>query len=456
MTTKENNNEISPPVSEEQPAKPTEPKARKLLTPEEIQKRKKMLIYPLMVGVFLLAIYLIFAPSKADREKRQVEQGINIEIPQVIGDELLDDKEEAYKKADNEQKEAERQSTMGALSDFFGITQKANNRSEEWELVAEPDYRSGSQSDIQHSATAYRDIQHTLGNFYQDNSGYEAMQQQIIDLQAQLNERNTTEAKDDDVQKQLLLMEKSYEMASRYMPQGNNSNALSFAATNETIVEKSFSDVDEKTERSEPQFSVLAEKKQVVSALYQEVSDSVFIAEQMQERNRRFLSARVNNNETPDKNTLRVSVHETVTLKDGETVRLRLLEPARVANLLIPKNTLLTAFAKIQGNRLTLSVTHIEQQEQIISVNLSAFDLDGQPGVFIPNSEEMNAVKEVVAGMGQSAGTSFTFSASAGQQLASDAGKGVMQGASQYLNKKMREVKVTLKSGHKLFLIQNK
>ena len=345
---------------------------------------------------------------------------------------------------------------MGALSDFFGITQKANNRSEEWELVAEPDYRSGSQSDIQHSATAYRDIQHTLGNFYQDNSGYEAMQQQIIDLQAQLNERNTTEAKDDDVQKQLLLMEKSYEMASRYMPQGNNSNALSFAATNETIVEKSFSDVDEKTERSEPQFSVLAEKKQVVSALYQEVSDSVFIAEQMQERNRRFLSARVNNNETPDKNTLRVSVHETVTLKDGETVRMRLMEPARVANLLIPKNTLLTAFAKIQGNRLTLSVTHIEQQEQIISVNLSAFDLDGQPGVFIPNSEEMNAVKEVVAGMGQSAGTSFTFSASAGQQLASDAGKGVMQGASQYLNKKMREVKVTLKSGHKLFLIQNK
>lgn len=456
MTMKEKNNEIPPPVSEEQPAKPTGSKARKPLTPEEIQKRKKMLIYPLMVVAFIGVMYLIFAPSKTDKEKAETGKGLNVEIPQVIGDELLDDKEEAYKKADNEQKEAERQSTMGALSDFFGITQKANNRSEEWELVAEPDYRSGSQSDIQHSATAYRDIQHTLGNFYQDNSGYEAMQQQIIDLQAQLNERNTTEAKDDDVQKQLMLMEKSYEMASRYMPQGNNSNALSFAATNETIVENSFSDADEKTERSKPQFSVLAEKKQVVSALYQEVSDSVFIAEQIQERNRYFLSATENAHETPDKNTLRVSVHETVTLKDGETVRLRLLEAARVANLLIPKNTLLTAFAKIQGNRLTLSVANIEQQGRIISVNLSAFDLDGQPGVFIPNSEEMNAVKEVVAGMGQSAGTSFTFSASAGQQLASDAGKGVMQGASQYLNKKMREVKVTLKSEHKLFLIQNK
>ena len=112
--------------------------------------------------------------------------------------------------------------------------------------------------------------------------------------------------------------------------------------------------------------------------------------------------------------------------------------------------------AKIQGNRLSLSVTSIEHRERIISVNLSAYDLDGQPGVFIPHSTEMNAVKEVVAGMGQSAGTSFTFNSSAGQQLAADAGKGVMQGASQYINKKMREVKVTLKSGHKLFLMQHR
>ena len=100
-----------------------------------------------------------------------------------------------------------------------------------------------------------------------------------------------------------------------------------------------------------------------------------------------------------------------------------------------------------------LSVTSIEHRERIMSVNLSAYGLDGQLGVFIPNSEEVNALKETVAGMGQSAGTSFTFNSSAGQQLAADAGRGIMQGASQYLNKKMREVKVTLKSGHKLFLI---
>ena len=176
----------------------------------------------------------------------------------------------------------------------------------------------------------------------------------------------------------------------------------------------------------------------------------------MQKRNRSFLSATETADDIPLKNTLKVSVYETVTLKDGETVRLRLLESARVANMLIPKNTLLTAVARVQGNRLSLSVTNIEHSERIVAVNLSAYDLDGQLGVFIPHSLEVNAAKEIAAGVGQSAGTSFTFSSSAGQQLAADAGRGLMQGASQYFGNKMREVKVTLKSGHKLFLMQNK
>ena len=85
-----------------------------------------------------------------------------------------------------------------------------------------------------------------------------------------------------------------------------------------------------------------------------------------------------------------------------------------------------------------------------------AYDSDGQPGVFIPNSLEVNAAKEIAAGMGQSAGTSFTFSSSAGQQIAADAGRELMQGVSQFFGNKMREVKVTLKTGYQLFLVQNR
>ena len=44
------------------------------------------------------------------------------------------------------------------------------------------------------------------------------------------------------------------------------------------------------------------------------------------------------------------------------------------------------------------------------------------------------------------------ISTDAGAQIASDLGKGVIQGVSGYVAKKMRTVKVTLKAGHRLLL----
>ena len=44
----------------------------------------------------------------------------------------------------------------------------------------------------------------------------------------------------------------------------------------------------------------------------------------------------------------------------------------------------------------------------------------------------------------------------AGAQLASDLGKGLIQGTSQYIAKKMRTVKVHLKAGYKVMLYQDR
>lgn len=110
----------------------------------------------------------------------------------------------------------------------------------------------------------------------------------------------------------------------------------------------------------------------------------------------------------------------------------------------------------MQGNRLRLQVQSIAYKEQLLGVKLTAFELDGQEGVFIPGSDEMNAIKEVASNMGSSAGQSFTFSSSAGQQIMADMGKGILNGTSKLLSKKLKEVKVTLKAGHLLYLVQEK
>ena len=120
----------------------------------------------------------------------------------------------------------------------------------------------------------------------------------------------------------------------------------------------------------------------------------------------------------------------------------------------LPRNTVLIAQSTIDGNRMKLHVTSVEHAGRILAVKL--FDLDGQEGLSIPGSEEVSALKEVGAGVGGIIGTSFTFASSAKDQLIAEAARGVMQGASQLLQKKLRTIKVTVKSGHRLFLVQAK
>jgi len=55
--------------------------------------------------------------------------------------------------------------------------------------------------------------------------------------------------------------------------------------------------------------------------------------------------------------------------------------------------------------------------------------------------------------MGTQMGSSITITDDAGSQLAADLGRSAIQGASQYISKKMREVKVTLKVNYKVLLL---
>lgn len=84
------------------------------------------------------------------------------------------------------------------------------------------------------------------------------------------------------------------------------------------------------------------------------------------------------------------------------------------------------------------------------------YDSDGQAGIFIPGSMEIDAAKEIGANMGSSLGSSINISTDAGAQLASDLGRGAIQGISQYISKRMRTVKVHLKSGYRVLLYQKR
>ncbi|MDE8712264.1 conjugative transposon protein TraM, partial [Phocaeicola vulgatus] len=92
-----------------------------------------------------------------------------------------------------------------------------------------------------------------------------------------------------------------------------------------------------------------------------------------------------------DRNTKPACVYGAQSVTDGQAVRLRLLEPMAVADRIIPRNAVVVGAAKIQGKRLAIEITSLEHDGTIIPVELEVYDTDGQPGIFIPNSMEMNA-----------------------------------------------------------------
>ena len=244
-------------------------------------------------------------------------------------------------------------------------------------------------------------------------------------------------------EEQVALLEKSYQLAAQYTS-GENS------AARETS-DKAPGKADGKADIVPiGQVSV-----PVVSSLSQPMSDERILAGLSESRNRGFATP-VGNGGTAEKNTIRICVHGDQTIISGQSVRLRLLEAMRVGRYVLPRNTLLTGEGRIQGERLGIEILQVEYDGNVIPVELTVLDSDGQAGIFIPGSTEANAVREVAANMGQNLGTTISITnQSAGDQLLSELGRGAIQGVSQYISKKMREEKVHLKSGYGLMLYQN-
>ncbi len=98
--------------------------------------------------------------------------------------------------------------------------------------------------------------------------------------------------------------------------------------------------------------------------------------------------------------------------------------------------------------------TSVECEGSIYEVELQVYDSDGQEGINIPQSMESDALHEIGANMGSTMGSSINISTNTGAQIASDVGRGLINGVSQYLTKKLRTVKVHLKAGYRVMLHQ--
>lgn len=427
-----NENGTTVPQADGKPKKEDKPKRE--LTPQQVQQRRKMIVFPLMFLAFAGCMYLIFAPSGKEDVNVESVGGFNADIPLPAEDGIIADKQKAYEQAVISRKQ---QDKIQSLQDFgFTLDDDTEEPQEEINLMPEEDpkpQRGGGTS----SRAAYRDINRQLSTFYETppvDEEKEELKRQVAELTDRLKQQqNATPTADD----QMALLEKSYELAARYMNGGQGQVAQV--------------PVTGGIERKPDAVAVQAIRETTVSGLQQPMSDADFIRAYSQPRNYSFNTA-VGTGYAMGKNTVAACIHQDQTLVDGQAVKLRLLEPMQAGNIVVPKNTLVAGTAKVQGERLDILVSSIEYAGNIIPVELAVFDTDGQKGLSVPSSMEQEAFNEAMANIGSGLGTSISFAQSAGQQVAMDVTRGLLQGTSGYLAKKFRTVKVKLKAGYKVML----
>lgn len=152
-----------------------------------------------------------------------------------------------------------------------------------------------------------------------------------------------------------------------------------------------------------------------------------------------------------DQNTVSAVIHETQTLINGATVKLRLLDDIFINGTLIPKNNFVFGMASLSGDRLVIKITGIRYRKSQYPVQLSVFDIDGMDGIYIPGAIARDVAKQSVDRAIQD--ISFeNMNPSLGYQAAS-AG---IEAAKSLFSKKVKLIRVTVKAGYQVLLRDEK
>ena len=382
----------------------------------ERQRKRKVLLFTAILGcIFFVVLWFIFRPAPV--KPQEGAAGINTSVPDGKAQATVGDKRKAAEQLRSEEQQQRRMMTLGDNS--FSLLDDGLKPAEEPAPADNPALRASE---------ANRAMQRQVQGFYaapQRNTEVEVLKEQVAALQSQLDaERQQPDP--------LELAEEQYKLARKYLGDGT-------AADEESGPPK---------QRRDSRLSVMrpVQEGEVEASTLNPRADFTV------ERNLGFLTAAggVAHADIP---SVKVCVAQTQVIRAGSTVQLRLLEAVRIDDTVIPRNTPLYGLATISGMRLQVTVSSVEYGGRIFAVEAVAYDMDGQPGLNVPNSRERTALKEALASVGQTAGTSVNVTRSAGQQVLSELARGGLQASSQYVAGKLREVKITLKANHQLLLI---
>lgn len=398
-------------------------------------KLKQWLVMAIIAVIFVGALYMILRPYLNKEDKGGNGQLIT-NVPDADVAKLPEDKLSAYKGSDlvsldEEQVDPRLQrlyDEQDNADDSIEYANSRNPRREEYDPYEDEGYQSSQEMYAQFARE--QEEQDRMARLESQVADLEREKQELADERKYLTELG-------EIQDRQIALNDIYNNAYKPAPP-----APAPAPPKDPNAPVSFDAVGAKT--VDPS---------VVSTLSQSGRDAS--SQQAHEallQNRFTTSVGSLRSEAIAKNTMRAIIDETKTIKLGDEVKMRLMEDIQIGSMMVPKGTIIVAKSNLSGNRLQLKVTSIEYKERIIGVDLSAFDLNGQEGLYVPLSTEAVGLKALGEGLAETATGGISIQQSGKDQILANVSNGLIRSGGNYLRSKAGEVKIKIKAGYQLYL----
>ncbi|MCQ2082094.1 MAG: conjugative transposon protein TraM [Lachnospiraceae bacterium] len=98
-------------------------------------------------------------------------------------------------------------------------------------------------------------------------------------------------------------------------------------------------------------------------------------------------------------NSIRAVVHGTHSnLTTNSPVKLRLLDPLKVGDITVPRNSFVYGKVSFSDSRVMIQVDNVKYQNNVLPFKGEIFDNDGSRGIYVPDNAVNDAVKEAEKG----------------------------------------------------------
>lgn len=144
---------------------------------------------------------------------------------------------------------------------------------------------------------------------------------------------------------------------------------------------------------------------------------------------------------------IRAEIYESSKVLDGNRIKMRLLEDAWLNGQQVLGNSFLYGICKINNERLHIRVSHFPLADHFVPVDLEIHDLDGLPGLYIPDNAARRVSQEV--GSGTNASSLWGMS----KDPLANMGISAADQTTQILLKRVRLKKVNIKKNTLVYLI---